>query len=133
MTQPGKCLHRQNSHHRGRDGASRSSDGRWTSSFRLPAPGQRHQSGAVVAPVGRLLRRPMGLRPQNEGHSPPNLAIDAEVDLNLDDGAYFLRARLISACRVWTASRPGPGGRRTPDLSLFQAIRNNVDVLITLV
>lgn len=39
---------------------------------------------------------------------PADLAIDAEVDLCMTGGAYFLQARLKSACPVWSATSPKP-------------------------
>ena len=65
---------------------------------------------------------------------PADLAIDAEVDLCLNDGAYFLQARLNVSL---------PGVNRDVAHSLIdaahqtcpysKAIRGNVDVVITLV
>ena len=65
---------------------------------------------------------------------PADLAIDAEVDLCLNDGAYFLQARLNVSL---------PGVNRDVAQSLIdaahqtcpysKAIRGNVDVVITLV
>jgi organic hydroperoxide reductase OsmC/OhrA len=65
---------------------------------------------------------------------PPQLAIDAEVDLCLTDGAYFLQARLnvslpgveheVAKTLVDTAHQTCPYSK---------AIRGNVDVVITLI
>src|SRR4051812_32846734 len=81
----------------GREGAARSSDGRLDIKLSLPgAPGagtnpeQLFAAGWSACFEGAMAaaarRRKVRL--------PAETAIDAEVDLNLADGAYFLRARL---------------------------------------
>jgi Ohr subfamily peroxiredoxin len=81
----------------GRDGASRSSDGRLD--IRLSTPGgtgggtnpeQLFAAGWSACFEGAIAiaARKMGVA------LPAGLEIDAEVDLNTDDSAYFLSARL---------------------------------------
>ena len=65
---------------------------------------------------------------------PPGLAVDAEVDLCNDDGAYFIRARL-------NVGLPGVGreiGQALVDAThqtciYSKATRGNIDVAINLV
>jgi len=81
----------------GREGASRSSDGRLDVKLSLPGsarigtnPEQLFAAGWSACFEGAIAvaaqRKKIKL--------PPDVAIDAEVDLHLDDGAYFLSARL---------------------------------------
>lgn len=81
----------------GRDGASRSSDGRLD--IRLSTPGgagsgtnpeQLFAAGWSACFEGAMA---IAARKMNIV-LPADLAIDAEVDLNSDDGAFFLSARL---------------------------------------
>ena len=64
----------------------------------------------------------------------PDTAIEAEVDLCLVDGAYFLQARLMSACQVWSAKSPqalADAAHQTCPYS--KAIRGNIDVVMNVV
>lgn len=81
----------------GRDGTSRSSDGRLD--IRLSTPGgagsgtnpeQLFAAGWSACFEGAMA---IAARKMNIA-LPADLAIDAEVDLNVGDGAYFLSARL---------------------------------------
>jgi osmotically inducible protein OsmC len=121
----------------GREGTSRSADGRLD--IRLSTPGgpgggtnpeQLFAAGwsacfeGAMAIAARKMSIPL----------PAELAIDAEVDLNLADGAYFLRARLNVSL---------PGLNRTAAQSVVdaahqtcpysKATRGNIDVAINLV
>ena len=65
---------------------------------------------------------------------PADLAIDAEVDLNLAEGAYFLAARLnvsLPGLQRDVAQRLIDAAHQTCPYS--KAIRGNVDVVINLV
>ena len=65
---------------------------------------------------------------------PPDLAIDAEVDLNLADGAYFLRARLnvrVPGVERNVAQALVDAAHQTCPYS--KATRGNIDVAINLV
>ena len=65
---------------------------------------------------------------------PADLAIDAEVDLCLTDGAYFLRARLnvsLPGLEREAAQALTDAAHQTCPYS--KAIRGNVDVVINLV
>ncbi|MBB5442426.1 MULTISPECIES: organic hydroperoxide resistance protein [unclassified Paraburkholderia] len=81
----------------GRDGASRSSDGRLDVSLSAPGstgggtnPEQMFAAGWSACFIGA-----MGLAAAKMKVAlPPDTAVDAEVDLCTTDGAYFLQARL---------------------------------------
>jgi len=98
MTQLEKLLYTAKTHTTGgRDGASRSSDGRLDVKLSRPGsagagtnPEQLFAAGwsACFASAMGVAARKMNIA------LPVDLAIDAEVDLNVTDGAYFLRARL---------------------------------------
>lgn len=84
MTQSGKVLYTGKTHTTGgRDGASRSSDGRLD--VKLSSPGT---PGAGTNPEQLFAARKRKIT------LPADLAIDAEVDLNKNGDDYFLSARL---------------------------------------
>lgn len=76
----------------GREGAARSSDGKLDIKLPQPHPAAEQLFGAAwsacymgaieLAASQRNIKLPAGL------------AVDAEIDLNVDDGSFFLRARL---------------------------------------
>lgn len=76
----------------GRDGGARSSDGQLDIRLKQPHPAAENLFGAAwsacymgaieVAASQRHIKLPEGI------------AVDAEIDLNSDDGSFFLRARL---------------------------------------
>ena len=138
MTTPKKILFTAKVHTTGgREGASRSSDGRL--GIKLSTPGS---AGAGTNPEqlfaagwSACFEGAMGLAARKLKIAlPPQLAIDAEVDLCLTDGAYFLQARLnvslpgveheVAKTLVDTAHQTCPYSK---------AIRGNVDVVITLI
>jgi lipoyl-dependent peroxiredoxin len=97
-TQIEKVLYTANTHTTGgRDGASRSSDGRLDVKLSSPGtagtgtnPEQLFAAGWSACFIGA-----MGLAARNLKITlPPDLAVDTEVDLGTTDGAYFLQARL---------------------------------------
>jgi osmotically inducible protein OsmC len=135
MTQVDKVLYTAKTHTTGgRDGASRSSDGRLDIKLSSPGtagigtnPEQLFAAGWSACFEGAmdLAARKMKLA------LPADLAIDAEVDLCLTDGAYFLQARL-------NVSLPGVEGEVAQSLvdaahqtcPYSKAIRGNVNVVI---
>jgi lipoyl-dependent peroxiredoxin len=138
MTTPQKILFTAKVHTTGgREGASRSSDGRLD--IKLSSPGG---AGAGTNPEqlfaagwSACFEGAMGFAARKLKIAlPPQLAIDAEVDLCLTDGAYFLQARLnvslpgveheVAKTLVDTAHQTCPYSK---------AIRGNVDVVITLI
>src|SRR5438045_7560096 len=81
----------------GRDGASRSSDGRLDVKLSTPGtsgngtnPEQLFAAGWSACFMSALTL----VTSQRKVPLPADRAIDAEVDLNTNDGGYFLRARL---------------------------------------
>ncbi|MBD9541379.1 organic hydroperoxide resistance protein [Ensifer sp. ENS04] len=121
----------------GRDGASRSDDGRLD--VRLSSPGssgdgtnpeQLFATGWSACFIGAI-----GLAAgQQKVELPADLAVDAEVDLRNRDGSYFLQARL-------NVSLPGIEhgvARKLVDTAhencpYSKATRGNIDVTINLV
>ncbi len=115
----------------GRDGgASRSSDGRLDIKHSLPGgPGSgTNPEQLFAAGWSACFEGAMGLAARKMKVTlPPDMAIDAEVDLCLGDDGYSLQARLnVSLPRPRTLRRPGPHRRRPPNLPLLQATRGNI-------
>jgi osmotically inducible protein OsmC len=119
----------------GRDhGMARSSDGHLD--VRLSTPGgvgrRTNPEQLLAAGWSACFESAMGLAARKRRITlPADLAIDAEVDLNLADGGYFLRARL-------NVSLPGVGREVAQALvdeahcPYSKATRGNVDVAINL-
>ena len=121
----------------GRDGgASRSSDGRLDIKHSVPGtPGTgTNPEQLFAAGWSACFEGAMGLAARKMKIAlPPDLAIDAEVDLCLTNGAYSLQARLnvklpgleheVAQALVDAADRTCPYSK---------AIRGNVDVVINL-
>src|SRR3954467_78877 len=121
----------------GRDGASRTSDGRLD--VKLSTPGT---SGAGTNPeqlfaagwAARLMRGSGGAAAQRKVPLPADRAIDAEVDLGTNDGGFVLRARL-------NVSLPGLDRGVAQEIvdaahqicPYSKATRGNIDVEISLV
>lgn len=137
MTETGNVLYTGKVHTTGgRDGASRSSDGRLD--IKLSSPGS---TGAGTNPEqlfaagwSACFEGALGLAARKIKISlPANAAIDAEVDLCQTAGGYFLRARLnvslpgiardVAQTLVDVAHQTCPYSKAT---------RGNVDVVITL-
>jgi lipoyl-dependent peroxiredoxin len=99
MTQPGKVIYTAKTHTTGgrENGISRSSDGRLDVMLSPPGsprtgtnPEQLFAAGWSACFEGALALAAH----KKKIKLPADLAIDAEVDLHLDNGAYFLSARL---------------------------------------
>ncbi len=138
MSQPGRVLYTGKARTTGgRDGASRSSDGRLDIKLSTPGtpgsgtnPEQLFAAGwsACFEGAMAIAARTMKIA------LPPGLAIDAGVDLCLNDGAYSLRARLnISAPGLErdVARAVADAAHRICPYS--KATRGNIDVEINLV
>jgi Ohr subfamily peroxiredoxin len=98
MTSADKVLYTGKTHTTGgRDGAARSSDGRLEVQLSAPGssgggtnPEQMFAAGWSACFIGA-----MGLAAQKKKITlPADTAVDAEIDLVVNDGAYSLRARL---------------------------------------
>ncbi|HYZ31427.1 MAG TPA: organic hydroperoxide resistance protein [Crenalkalicoccus sp.] len=137
MTQSERLLYTGRTRTRGgRDGTSRSDDGRLDVKLSTPGtrgtgtnPEQLFAAGwsacfeGAIAAAARTMRVAL----------PADPFIDAEVDLNIADGEYFLRARLnvsvpgvdreVAQALVEAAHRTCP---------YFKATRGNIDVAINL-
>lgn len=136
MTQSGKAIYTAKTHTTGgRDGASRSSDGRLD--IKLSSPGT---SGSGTNPEqlfaagwSACFEGAMGLAARKMKVTlPADLAIDAEVDLCLDDGAYSLQARLnvsLPGLERDVAQALTDAAHKTCPYS--KATRGNIDVVIT--
>jgi osmotically inducible protein OsmC len=138
MTQTAKVLYTGKTHTTGgRDGASRSSDGRLEVKLSSPGtPGSgTNPEQLFAAGWSACFEGAMGLAARKMKVTiPADTAIDAEVDLVLADGGYFLQARL-------NVSLPGLDrevARALTDAAhqtcpYSKATRGNIDVVINLV
>jgi osmotically inducible protein OsmC len=138
MTTPAKILFTAKVHTTGgREGAAHSSDGRLD--IRLSSPGSAgsgtNPEQLFAAGWSACFEGAMGLAARKSKITlPTDLAIDAEVDLCLADGAYFLQARLnvsLPGVEREVAQTLVDAAHQTCPYS--KAIRGNVDVVITLV
>jgi Ohr subfamily peroxiredoxin len=139
MTQIGKVLHTAKTRTVGgrEKGAARSSNGRLD--IRLAMPGSNrigtNPEELFAAAWSACFESAIGLAARNRKITlPPDLAIDAEVDLNLADGGFFLRTRL-------NISLPGLDRQAAQALvdeahricPYSKATRGNIDVAINLI
>ncbi|KOF13447.1 peroxiredoxin [Ensifer adhaerens] len=76
----------------GRNGGTRSSDGMLDLKLAQPHPAAENLFGAAWSAcyIGAI----EFAASQRKIKLPAGLAVDTEIDLNVDDGSYFLRARL---------------------------------------
>jgi osmotically inducible protein OsmC len=137
MTKPDKILFTARVHTvGGREGASRSSDGRLD--IKLSPPGSAasgtNPEQLFAAGWSACFEGAMGLAARMMKVAlPADTAVDAEVDLCLTDGAYFLQARLnvrvpgferdVAQALVHAAHQTCPYSKAT---------RGNIDVVINL-
>jgi Ohr subfamily peroxiredoxin len=138
MTQIEKVLYTAKTHTTGgREGASRSCDGRLD--IKLSQPGS---SGSGTNPEqlfaagwSACFEGAMGLAARKMKITvPEDAAIDAEVDLVLVEGAYFLQARLnisLPGIERETVQALADAAHQTCPYS--KAIRGNVDVAINVI
>jgi Ohr subfamily peroxiredoxin len=138
MTQIEKVLYTAKTHTTGgREGASRSSDGRLD--IKLSSPGSSvsgtNPEQLFAAGWSACFEGAMGLAARKMKITvPEDAAIDAEVDLVLVDGAYFLQARLnisLPGIERETAQALADAAHQTCPYS--KAIRGNVDVVINVI
>lgn len=118
-------------------GSSRSSDGRLD--VRLSAPGGAgtgtNPEQLLAAGWSACFESALALEARKMKVAlPGDLAIDAEVDLNLGSGGYFLRARLnISLPDLDRGVAQQLVARAHETCPYSKATRGNVDVVLTLV
>jgi lipoyl-dependent peroxiredoxin len=138
MTKPDKILFTARVHTTGgREGASRSSDGRLE--IKLSPPGSAasgtNPEQLFAAGWSACFEGAMGLAARKmKIVLPADTSIDAEVDLCLTDGAYFLQARLnvrVPGVERDVAQALVDAAHQTCPYS--KATRGNVDVVINLV
>ncbi|OHT19362.1 organic hydroperoxide resistance protein [Edaphosphingomonas haloaromaticamans] len=121
----------------GREGAARSSDGRLDVKLSTPgAPGAgTNPEQLFAAGWSACFEGAMGIAAREMKVAlPADLAIDAEVDLNIADGAYSLGARLevsLPGIDPDTARALVDAAHRTCPYS--KATRGNIDVAISLI
>ena len=118
-------------------GSARSSDGRLDIKLSVPGgPGLgTNPEQLLAAGWSACFESAMALEARRTKVAlPPDLAIDAEVDLNLGSDGYFLRARLnisLPGLDRATAQKLVDAAHRTCPYS--KAMRGNVDAALTLV
>ena len=125
----------------GRDGASRSSDGRLDIKLTVPEQmGGKGQPGTnpeqlFAAGWSACFMGAMGVAAaKTKTHLPADAAIDAEVDLCGAGGEYFLRARLnVSLPGVERDAAQALVNAAHQTCPYSKATRGNIDVTITLV
>ena len=137
-TQIAKVLYTGKTHTTGgRDGASRSSDGRLDVKLSSPGgPGSgTNPEQLFAAGWSACFEGAMGLAARRMKIAlPPDLSIDAEVDLNLAGDAHFLSARLnvsLPGVDREIAQALADAAHRTCPYS--KLTRGNIDVAINLV
>ena len=139
MTQAATVLYTAKTHTTGAraNGAVRSSDGQLDLRLSTPGAGRPGSNPEQLFAAGwsACFEGAMGLAARKMKIAlPADLAIDAEVDLCLTDGAYFLQARLnvsLPGLEREVAQALADAAHQTCPYS--KAIRGNVDVVINLV
>ncbi|MFL6704663.1 MAG: organic hydroperoxide resistance protein [Paraburkholderia graminis] len=138
MTQSDKVLYTGKTHTTGgRDGASRSSDGRLD--IKLGSPGASatgtNPEQMLAAGWSACFIGAMGIAANTLGVAlPAETAVDAEIDLAMNNSGYFLRARLnvsLPGIERETAQKLTDMAHQTCPYS--KATRGNIDVVITVV
>jgi len=139
MNQIGKVVYTAKTHTTGgrENGVSRSSDGRLD--VRLSTPGSArigtNPEQLFAAGWSACVESAIALAARNRKITlPADVAIDAEVDLNLADGGYFLRARLnVSLPGVEREAAQALVDEAHRICPYSKATRGNIDVAINLV
>jgi osmotically inducible protein OsmC len=138
MPQVEKVLYTAKTHTTGgRDGASRSSDGRLDIKLSVPGtPGiGTNPEQLLAAGWSACFTSAMKIEAgKMKVTLPPGLAVDAEVDLCVTDGAYFLQARLnvsLPGLEPEVARALADAADRTCPYS--KATRGKIDVVISVV
>jgi osmotically inducible protein OsmC len=121
----------------GRDGSARSTDGRLDVKLSSPGgpgngtnPEQMLAAGWSACFIGAMTKAAASMKVR----LPAETAVDAEVDLGVDDGAYFLRARLavsLPGIAREVAEAIAAAAHQTCPYS--KALRGNIEVTVTVV
>ena len=139
-TTPGeKLLYTAKTHTTGgrENGASRSSDGHLDVKLSIPGSARigANPEQLLAAGWSACFESAMGIAARKRRITPPpDLAIDAEVDLNLSEVGYFLRARLnvsVPGVEREVAQALADEARQTCPYS--KATRGNIDVAINVI
>ena len=121
----------------GRDGAARSSDGNLDVKLATPGTGRPGTNPEQLFAAGwsACFESAMGIAARKMKIAlPADLAVDAEVDLNLADSGYFLRARLnVSLPGVDREAAQALVDEADQTCPYSKATRGNIDVTITLI
>ena len=138
MSQLDKVLYTAKTHTTGgREGASRSLDGRLD--VKLSRPGAAgtgtNPEQLFAAGWSACFESAMGIAARKMKIAlPADLAVDAEVDLNLADSGYFLRTRLnVSLPGVDRDAAQALLAEADQTCPYSKATRGNIDVTITLI
>lgn len=121
----------------GRDGTAKSSDGRLDLKLSSPGtPGEgTNPEQLFAAGWSACFQGAMAIAAKAKGVTlPPDLAIDAEIDLRLGDDGFGLAARLnvsVPGIDPEMASQIIEAAHRTCPYS--KAIKGNIDAVVTLV
>jgi lipoyl-dependent peroxiredoxin len=138
-TRGAKLLYTAKTHTTGgrENGASRSSDGRLDVRLSTPGSARIGTNPEQLFAVGwsACFESAMGIAARKMKIAlPADLAIDAEVDLNLADSGYFLRARLnVSLPGVEREAAQALVDEAERTCPYSKATRGNIDVAITLI
>jgi osmotically inducible protein OsmC len=139
-TTPGeKLLYTAKTHTTGgrENGASRSSDGYLDVKLSIPGSARigANPEQLLAAGWSACFESAMGIAARKRRITlPPDLAIDAEVDLNLSEVGYFLRARLnvsVPGVEREVVQALADEARQTCPYS--KATRGNIDVAINVI
>jgi osmotically inducible protein OsmC len=135
---PGKVIYTAKTHTVGgrENGLARSSDGRIDVKLSLPGSPRMGTNPEQLFGAGwsACFESSIGIAARRKGIPPPEITIDAEIDLHLADGEYFVSARFNISL---------PGLNRNIAQSLIEeaeqictyskATRGNIDVVFNLV
>jgi Ohr subfamily peroxiredoxin len=138
-TQPGKVVYTAKTHTTGgrENGASRSSDGHLDVKLSIPGSARIGTNPEQLFAAGwsACFESAIGLVARKRKITlPADVAIDAEEDLNLADGGYFLGARLnVSLPGVERAIAEALVDEAHQICPYSKATRGNIDVTINLV
>jgi lipoyl-dependent peroxiredoxin len=139
MPEVGKVLYTAKTHTTGgrEHGASRSADGNLDVKLSIPGSGRigTNPEQLLAAGWSACFESAMGIAARKKKITlPPDLAIDAEVDLNLAESSYFLRARLkVSVPGVEREVAQALVDEADKTCPYSKATRGNIDVAINLV